>query len=217
MTFRNRTDARSRLAEALDPYRGSGALVLGIPRGGAEVAYIAARALLLKFTILVVRKLPFPDNPEAGFGAVAEDGTVYLVPGASHGLPQDVVARIAREQRAEIVRRIDALRGGRSLPDIRGRHVILVDDGIAMGSTTQAALWCCRNRGAGTITVAAPVASPAARRSLDASADETVVLSSPPSFRAVAEAYETWYDVPDREVVAIMSEAQASGILANPD
>lgn len=102
------------------------------------------------------------------------------------------------------------LRGKEALPDIQGRHVILVDDGIAMGSTMQVAVLCCRNLKADSITVAAPVASPTARRLLTATADEVVTLLSPYGFQAVADYYENWYDVSDEEVVEILSSMRTT-------
>jgi putative phosphoribosyl transferase len=209
--FRDREEAGKQLGTALSRYKRTGSLVLGIPRGGAEVAWQVALALASEFSILVVRKLPFPDNPESGFGAIAEDGTVYLHPVAHRDVPRGLVERIVREQREEVLRRVRILRANRPLPDLRGRHVILVDDGIAMGSTTRAAVECCRNLGARRVIVAAPVASPHAIAALREVADEVVVLLAPPFFRAVAEIYAHWYDVPDTEVVAILEKAWSAG------
>ncbi|MFO7871455.1 MAG: phosphoribosyltransferase family protein [Kiritimatiellia bacterium] len=212
--FNDRTDAGSALAGQLRSHAEKSSLVLGIPRGGVEVGYRVAKDLDLQFSIIMVRKLPFPDNPEAGFGAIAEDGSVYMHPLA--GVPKSTADGVAREQRAEVSRRISALRQGRSLPDLKDRHVILVDDGIAMGSTTQAALMCCRGNKAARVTVAAPVASPDARAALEETADDVVVVLKPSFFRAVADYYRHWYDVPDAEVIDIMSEADSAGLLAKP-
>jgi predicted phosphoribosyltransferase len=165
--FHDRTDAGKRLAEALKRYEGTGALILGIPRGGVEVACQVAKVLALEFSILIVRKLPFPDSPESSFGAIAEDGSLYLVPDTAWILAQNLVDRIVEQQQAEVVRRVRVLHGGRTLPDLRNRHVIVVDDGIAMGSTMQAAVLCCQNLGASYVTVASPVASPKAKIEVD--------------------------------------------------
>jgi predicted phosphoribosyltransferase len=212
--FQNRTDAGRQLGVALSQYHATHSIVLAIPRGGVEVAHQVAKSLKLSLSLVVVRKLPFPDNPEAGFGALAEDGSLYFLPGANQRLPQSVILNTVQEQQTEVARRVKVLRGGDPLPELRQRHVILVDDGIAMGSTTQAAVKCCRGLGARRVTVAAPVASPEARTSLEASADEVVVLLCPPFFRAVAEFYRDWYDVPDQEVIGIMADARQSGLLA---
>jgi putative phosphoribosyl transferase len=214
--FDDRTDAGKRLAEALGQYEGTAPIILGIPRGGVEVAYQAAKALALSFSIIVVRKLPFPDSPESGFGAVAEDGSLVIIPNARWMVSQAQVDRIVEQQQEEVARRIRILRNGRPLPDLKGRHIILIDDGIAMGSTTRAAVVCCRNFGASRVTVAAPAASPNACAALEASTDEVIVLESPPGFRAVADFYRKWYDVSDEEVVAVMADAERSGLLALP-
>jgi putative phosphoribosyl transferase len=168
------------MGAALKHSAGKDVLILGIPRGGVEVGCQVAEELSAEFSMLVVRKLPFPDNPESGFGAIAEDGSVYLHPEAASWLSPKDIDFIVHEQKKEIIRRIRVLRSGSPLPDMKGRHVILVDDGIAMGSTMQAAVMCCRNLKAKKITVAAPVASPNAVRLAAASADEVVTLLLPP-------------------------------------
>jgi len=204
--FKDRTDAGLRLARRLEKYRGRGVLVLAIPRGGAQVGYPVARHLRADFSLLVSRKLPFPEEPEAGFGAVAEDGSLYLVPNARLWLDEDEIERIKEEQVLEILRRVKVLRGGRPLPPISGKTVILVDDGLAVGSTMKAAVLLCRGQKAARIVVAAPVAGGEAARELESMADEVVVLETPQNFRAVAQVYEEWRDLSDEEVIRIMKE-----------
>ena len=206
--FRDRRDAGQKLGEALDHYKRCDGVVLAIPRGGVEVGYYVAEHLELPLSIIVVRKLPLPANPEAGFGAIAEDGSVFFVERFAGSLSPAVVRRIIKKQRHEIQRRIEVLRGGKPLPAIGGKIAILVDDGIAMGSTMRAAVELCRTRKAGMIVVAAPVASPAAAAEFAAIADEAVILEEPPFFRAVAETYENWYDVPDDEVIRVLQKAR---------
>ncbi len=205
--FRDRADAGQKLGEALDRYKGCDGIVLAIPRGGVEVGYYVAEHLELPLSIIVVRKLPFPANPEAGFGAVAEDGSVFLAERFHGSLPPAVIRRIIKKQRHEIQRRIEVLRDGKPIPAITGKTVILVDDGIAMGSTMQAAVTLCGSRKAKKIVVAAPVAGPATAAEFATIVDEVVILEKPPFFRAVAESYENWYDVPDDEVVRVMQRA----------
>ncbi|MFO7535022.1 MAG: phosphoribosyltransferase family protein [Kiritimatiellia bacterium] len=207
--FQDRADAGERLGEALIQYRDSGAIVLGIPRGGVEVGFVVAEALDAVFSVLVVHKLPFLDNAEAGFGAVAEDGSVFFMPQYRSVLHPVEVKRIIREQEAEVIRRVKKFRPEQPMPDLAGRHVIVVDDGIAMGSTTRAAVMCCRNKGAGKVTVAAPVASPDAVRLLREAADELVVLLVPPFFQAVAEFYEDWHDCTDQEAMKWVNRVRA--------
>lgn len=206
--FDDRRDAGQRLGRALIHYRGKKALVLAIPRGGVEVGYYVAEHLGLPLSIVIVRKLPFPDNPEAGFGAVAEDGSTFFVDRARIQVPPPVVEKIVEEQRLEVQRRIDALRKGKPLPKITGRTAILVDDGIAMGSTMRAAIMLCRNRKARTVVVAAPVSGRTMFTELTHLADDVVVLERPSAFRAVAQVYRNWYDVGDDEVIRILRRSE---------
>ena len=204
MRFTDRADAGRQLGQALLPYAAENPLVLAIPRGGTEVGYEVAKALDADFDLLIARKLPFPDNPESGFGAIAEDGSLYIIPYYAEILDPRLIEAIVEEQKREIVRRIERLRGGRPVTPPEGRTVILVDDGIAMGSTMRAALAFCRHRNAAKVVVAAPVAGPRTAAEFREIADDVVILSTPPWFRAVAEAYENWYDVSDEEVLEIM-------------
>ncbi len=204
--FRDRRVAGEQLAQALDRYRDKNVLVLAIPRGGVEVGSRVASYLNADFSIIVTRKLPFPDNPEAGFGAIAEDGSTFMIEGAERWVPEPVIEAVKREQIREIERRKRILRGDRPLPEVEGRTVILVDDGIAMGSTMAASIASCRNRRAEWIVAAAPVAGPETVAWLQDAADEVVVLETPKFFRAVAESYRNWYNVPDREVIEILEQ-----------
>ena len=202
--FINRQDAGEQLARTLDRYRGQNPLVLAIPRGGVEIGYQVATHLDADFSILISCKLPFPDNPEAGFGAIAEDGTTFIFPSHAAHLPPYLVDDIVQEQKAEIERRVEVLRGGQPLPPIAGRTVILVDDGIAMGSTMRASIAMLKNQAAARIAVAVPVTSERVKREIAATVDDVAVLATPPYFRAVAQVYRNWYDVSDSEVLAIM-------------
>ncbi len=203
--FRDREDAGKKLAAALESFKGKGVLVAAIPRGGVEVGYQVARYLHADFTILVARKLPYPDNPEAGFGALAEDGSTIILKEASLWMPDEKIKQIILAQSREIKRRVQVLRAGKPLPEIKGKTVILVDDGLAMGSTMRAAIELCRKRKAGKIVVAVPVAGSRIVQDIDRLVDETVILEVPDFFRAVAQVYLRWYDVQDEEVLEIMS------------
>ncbi len=211
--FKDRRDAGQQLARKLEPYRVEDPVVLAVPRGGVEGGYRVAKYLDADFSLLIARKLPYPDQPEAGFGAVAENGSAVIVEGARRWVSEETIKETIQEQRQEIVRRAAVLREGEPLPDLEGRTVILVDDGIAMGSTMRAATKCCRHEKAGKVVVAVPVASREVAEQLggerDAPVDEIVVLEQPRFFRAVAQVYERWYDVPDSEVVVIMKRWRA--------
>jgi len=204
--FKNRKDAGDKLAQALESYREENPVILAIPRGGVEVGLQVSKRLGADFSLVIARKLPFPDNPEAGFGAIAENGSTVLLENAGYWLAGETIDRIKKDQIAEIERRINALRGGNPLPDIAGRTVILIDDGIAMGSTMRVAIELCRNRKAGKVVVAVPVAGKDVADAIAKEADELVVLNIPSHFRAVAQAYENWYDVSDEEVLDLLRE-----------
>ncbi|MBN2365313.1 MAG: phosphoribosyltransferase, partial [Calditrichaeota bacterium] len=161
----------------------------------------------LDFSILVSRKLPIPDNPEAGFGAVAEDGSLFIIEDVSRWIPEDMIGKIVEEQKRVILKRISDLRQNRRFPEIVGRTVILTDDGIAMGSTMRAAVEMCRNKKAGRIVVAVPVSGTSTAKEIAGLVDEMIVLETPPNFRAVAQAYRNWHDVTDQEVMDYIGEA----------
>ncbi|MFH1208693.1 MAG: phosphoribosyltransferase family protein [Candidatus Omnitrophota bacterium] len=202
--FEDRKDAGERLALALAKYKDQDVTVLGIPRGGVEVGYYVARSLNAHFSMVVSRKLPLLNDPEAGFGAIAEDGSTFLIERAAQWVSEKEIQAIQEAQKLEIIRRVRTLRKGRPLPVLKDRTVILVDDGIAMGATMRAAILLCRNKQAKKIVVAAPVAGEDVAAEIAEIVDELVVLETPVLFRAVAQVYRYWDDVPDSEVLAIM-------------
>jgi predicted phosphoribosyltransferase len=202
--FDDRTDAGKKLAKALEKYKGQGVLVLAIPRGGVEVAYQVARYLEADLSIIVSRKLPTPGNPESGFGAIAEDGSLFIWEHAKLCYSKETIAKIIEQQGQEIKRRIEVLRKGKPLPEIKDKTVILVDDGIAMGSTMRTSIMLCKKQEAKKIIVATPVSGVNTAEQIGSMVDEVVILEKPPFFQAVAQVYENWYDVSDEEVLKIM-------------
>jgi predicted phosphoribosyltransferase len=208
LVFDDRTEAGIKLGEALVKHAGPGTIILAIPKGGVRVGFEAARALGVSFSLIISRKLPLPWNPEGGFGAVAEDGSTWLMPGHERLVAPEVVEETIAAQKEEIRRRIQVLRGGRDLPDLKDRTVILVDDGIAVGSTMRASVACCRNLGAARIVVAVPVTGSDTAREMKKIADDVVILEMPSYFRAVAQVYLNWYDVSDEEVLQVLKEAE---------
>ena len=210
--FEDRKDAGKKLAKALKKYRNKEVLVLAIPKGGVEVAYQIAKYLNADFSLLISRKLPYPYNPEAGFGAIAEDGSTFIFEDAAMELSKEQINKIKEEQKQEIKRRIKILRKGKPLPKISGRIVILIDDGLAMGSTMKAAIMLCRKRKAKKIIVAVPVSGKNVEKETEKIADEIIVLEKPEFFQAVAQVYRNWYDVSDEEVIGIMKEWEFSNI-----
>lgn len=199
--FKDRKDAGQKLAVALQTYKAEVPLVLAIPRGGVELGYEISQALDTDFSLLICRKLPFPHNTESGFGAIAEDGSLYINELAASSVSDKEVEQIIAEQKLEIKRRIQTLRKEMSLPLIKGRTVILVDDGIAMGSTMHVAVELCKKAKAKKIIVAVPVAGRTSIEKFSNMVDEMIVLESPVPFYAVAQVYENWYDVSDEEVL----------------
>ena len=205
--FYDRKDAGEKLAKALEKYKDrDDVVVLAIPRGGVEVGLEVAKYLRSDFSMIICRKLPYLDNPESGFGAICEDGSLFINPYAPYVPSEDEIYKILLSQKKEIERRVKILRKNRPLPDLKNKIVILVDDGIAMGSTMRAAIDCVKNKGAKKVVVAAPVAG---RRSIDyfsKLADDVVVLESPANFYAVAQVYANWYDVSDEEVLELLNK-----------
>jgi predicted phosphoribosyltransferase len=208
--FEDRREAGRKLGKALDKYRGENVIVLAVPKGGVEVGCQAAKYLEADFSLIVIRKLPFPDNPESGFGAVAEDGSSFIYEQFASFYPEQTVQKIIEEQKREIERRIHVLRKGSPLPELKDRTVVVIDDGIAMGSTMRASIKLCQNKGAKKIVVASPVAGREVAATIGQMVDEIVILEKPAFFRAVAQVYRNWYDVSDQEVITIMENYQAS-------
>ena len=207
--FSDRKDAGEKLAEALQAYKDKKALVLAIPKGGVEVGYQVAKALNADFSIIITRKLPYPDNPEAGFGAVAEDGSTFIFEDTRRWfVTDDLISKILEQQKQEIERRIEVLRQGKPLPEVADKIVLLVDDGIAMGSTMRASIALCKNQKAEKIVVGVPVAGKRVVAELSELVDEIVVVETPPFFRAVAQVYRNWYDVSDQEAIEILQKWQ---------
>lgn len=189
--FKDRKDSDQKLAVALQTYKEKDHLVFAIPRGGVELGYEVFKVVDADFSLLICRKLPFPFNTESGFGAMAEDSSLYINELAAASVSHKEIEQIIIHQRLEIKKRIQTLRGRKPLPSIKGRSVILVDDGIAMGSTMHIAVELCRKKGAKRIIVAVGVASLQAIEKYSQIADKVVVLESPVNFYAVVKVYKT--------------------------
>lgn len=202
--FRNREDAANKLGMALEKYRKAHPLVLGIPRGGIEVGYHVARHLNCDFDAIIVRKLGYPQQPEAAFGALAEDGSLYLDPWSNKYLTKETIEKVISSEQKEIQRRIQAYREGKQLPKMKGRIVILVDDGIATGATVFAAINMCRKLQFEKLVVAAPVSGVRQIEKLETKADDVIVLDTKAHFLAVSQGYQQFENLSDREVIHFM-------------
>ena len=213
MMFRNREEAGRLLAQALVEYAGRPDLVvLGLPRGGVPVARIVADFLGAPMDVFLVRKLGVPWQPELAFGAIAETpGTDPPVRVIDQGLVKEcaitprVIDEITAREQHEIDRRSRLYRGTCSLVDIQGKEIIIVDDGLATGSTMLAAVRALRHQGAKRIVVAVPVGPPSTCDAMRREADEVVCLSCPKPFEAVGAWYEDFTQVTDREVQDALS------------
>lgn len=206
MIFRDRREAGWQLAAALAAYRDRKPFVLAIPRGGAVVGYEVAVALAAPLDVIVPRKLRAPFNPELAIGAVAHDGSVYLDAPLISSLRvsdeylQDEVA----QQTEEVRRRMRSYRGDRPPPMLVGTTAIVVDDGIATGSTMIVALRAVRAMRPQRVVAAIPVAPPEGVSRLREEADDVICLATPPMFYAVGQFYEDFGQTSDDEVVALL-------------
>jgi len=215
MIFENRAHAGKELAHFLEPkYKHLNPLVIGIPRGGVEVAYYVARQLKAELLVVISKKLPFPGRSEYGFGAVTEDHSVYISEQGKDGLSPEVINDIAEKQILEIQRRIEKYRHGKPLPDMKGRTVIVVDDGIATGVTLVPVIALCKKRKADKIVIAAPVSGTRFDKNLK-EADEIEVLVQPPQFYAVGQAYEKFGDFTDEELMQLLVKAETEKEVKN--
>jgi len=216
MRFRDRTHAGRVLGEALrDQYAGRrNLLVLGLPRGGVPVAFEVARALDAPLDVFVVRKLGVPGHEELAMGAIASGGTRVLneTVVAALGLGEQEIARAAAVERDELERRERAYRDDRGPVEASGRTVILVDDGLATGSTMRAAALALRAQGPERLVVAVPVAAQQTCDELRDDADEVVCVVTPEPFYAVGAWYEDFAPTPDEEVRRLLAAAAASPV-----
>jgi putative phosphoribosyl transferase len=182
-------------------------VVLALPRGGVAVAKQVAAVLGVPMNVIVTRKIGYPRQPELGVGAIAEGlgTTVYdadLLVRLSLS-PADLAPVVAAEQ-AELARRVQVYRGGRPLPQVAGRCVIVVDDGLATGATARAALRSLRAAGAAYLVLAVPVAAPAAAEEMRAEADRVITLATPRRFRSVGQWYTSFGQLTDADVLALL-------------
>jgi putative phosphoribosyl transferase len=210
--FRDRVEAGQLLAERLGGYANQPeVLVLGLPRGGVPVAAEVARKLHAPLDVFVVRKLGVPGQEELAMGAIATGGIRVLNPEVVEPLriPDDVIAAVAVDEQRELMRRERAYRDDLPAPDVAGKTVIVVDDGIATGSTMLAAVAALRKLKAGRIVVAAPAVAPTTYYEMESAADEVVAVIVPSYFRGVGEWYEDFSQTTDEEVRQILAQADA--------
>ncbi|MFJ8748486.1 phosphoribosyltransferase family protein [Streptomyces sp. NPDC102441] len=217
MLFTDRTDAGRQLAAALRHLERRDPVVLGLPRGGVPVAYEVAQALGAPLDVIVVRKLGVPYHPELGFGAIGEGGVKVISDEIVRhaGVREKDLEAVEHAEEAELLRRAHAYREGRPRLPLKGRAVVVVDDGVATGATARAACRVVRAQGAAHVVLAVPVASPDVAARLREDVDEIVCLSTPDLFSAVGEWYRDFSQTSDEEVVSLL--ARASGGVATAE
>lgn len=209
LPFADRTEAGELLADQLaELHLPADTIVLGLPRGGVAVAAVVARRLNWLLDVIVARKLGAPGNPELAVGAAAPDGTTIIEPWAREmGLSNDYLAAEAERQIAAAREREAAIRRGRPAPDLAGRTVVIVDDGVATGASTHAAIQVARAQGAAKVVLAVPVIVPQTADWLAELADEVVAVAAPDWLGAIGMAYVRFDQVSDEEVVGLLSDS----------
>lgn len=210
--FQDRTEAGQLLAERLVHYANRpGVIVLGLPRGGVPVAFEVARALRAPLDVFVVRKLGTPGQPELAMGAIASGGVRVLNEEVVRGLaiPMEVIDEAAAEEGQELRRRELAYRGSYSEPEVRGKTVLLIDDGVATGSTLRAAIRALRAQRPARLVVGVPTAARSTYYELQPEVDEFVALMTPEPFYGVGQWYEDFGQTSDAEVTALLERARA--------
>ncbi|WBP86002.1 phosphoribosyltransferase [Kitasatospora cathayae] len=211
--FTDRTDAGRRLAARLAHLAGPDTVVVALPRGGVPVAAEVASALGAPLDICVIRKLGVPYQPELAMGAIGEDGVRVLNEQILRlaGVGDEQLAQVEQRERTELARRARRYRGDRPATDLRGRTVLVVDDGIATGSTAKAACRIVRARGAARVVLAVPVAPRDWTDRLSEVADELVCVDTPSPFFAIGEFYADFSQTGDEEVLRLLAEARGEG------
>jgi len=214
--FKNRTDAGRRLADALRAYgHRADVAVLALPRGGVPVAATVAVALAAPLDVFTVRKLGVPGHREVAMGAIASGGARVLDYGliSDLGLTEAAVGRVVAEEERELARREQLYRAGRGPLIVSGLIAILVDDGLATGSTMRVAVEAIRELGPSRVVVAVPVGSAEACRRVARVADEVICPRVPPQFVAVGQWYENFSETSDAEVTALLHARAATALM----
>lgn len=209
MRFRDRREAGTLLAEELTFLKGrEDVIVLAIPRGGVVVGYEVAKSLEVPLSVYITRKIGAPSNPELAIGALASDGSVVLDEGIIRQLAvsSEYVGEEKARQQREIERRLAKYSGGRPLPELEGKVVVLVDDGVATGATMLATIRALQRRELAQLILAIPVGPPDTVEQLSREVDMTICLSAPPFFWAVGEFYDIFDQTSDEEVTSLLAK-----------
>jgi len=210
MRFQDREHAGRLLAAKLEAFRSERPIVLGLTSGGIPVAFEVARLLEAPLEAVVVRKLGAPGRSELTLGAIAEGGETFVNPLILReaGLPEESAARLAEDEVAELTRRVRLYRGGRPLPHVADRTVLVVDDGVATGASARAAGRAVRQRKARRVVLAAPVIASAVEPELRPDFDEVIALEVPARLGAIGDWYEQFAKVSDDDVLKYLRRAE---------
>jgi putative phosphoribosyl transferase len=210
--FKDRRDAGRALAPEVRRCGLKNPIILGLPRGGLPVAFEVAAELGAPLDTIIVRKLGAPFQPELAIGAIASGGVRVLnedVLAIAAGVDDETIEKIVARETTELRRREQQYRGDHPYPDLQGRDVVLVDDGIATGATMWAAIEAVQSMGPSSITVAVPTASKSSLRKLSTMVDNVVCLESPESFYAVGQFYREFGQTTDDEVRELLQQARS--------
>jgi len=207
--FLDRLEAGKRLSNALKAHVDKNGIVLAIPRGGVVVGNVVARTLSLRLDVIIPRKIGAPGNSELAIGAMTEDGTIILDERLLKMLQvsRQYVKEESERQRLEIERRLKLYRGDKPYPSLKNREVIIVDDGIATGSTMKAALASVRKKGAKKIIIAVPIGPESTIKELEKQADKVVCLYTPEPFYAIGQFYDEFDQTTDEEVKSLLKNS----------
>ncbi|HEY9687015.1 MAG TPA: phosphoribosyltransferase [Coleofasciculaceae cyanobacterium] len=218
MHFEDRTDAGKQLAKALKGYRTENMIVLALPRGGVPVGYEVAQALNVPLDVLVVRKLGVPGQDELAMGAIGPGGVVVLNEEVIRMLqiPPETIDRIIAKQYTEIERRLQSFRGDRPFPNLNGKTVVIVDDGLATGSTALAAVQTVLTQNPTKVILAVPVCAPESAARLRPSINDLICLEQPPDFMAVGYWYRDFRQTTDTEVTELLNNLWQSEQACTP-
>ena len=207
--FDDRYDAGNSLADELMKYKDENAVILALPRGGVPLGFQVARSLKAPLSVLVSRKVGAPGHEEFGIGAIAEEDTLYLDEDTidSMRIDTDAITKTIDKEKAELRRRVEVYRDNQSIPSLKNKTVILVDDGLATGGTAKAAIEALKKLEAGKIVFAVPVCAKQSANEIVELVDEMICLHSPRNLRAIGLYYDDFGQTTDEEVVRLLQKA----------
>ncbi len=209
MLFKDRTDAGKQLAQQLLKYKNENPYLFALARGGVPVAHEISKELRLPLDVIVVRKLSFPMAKEQGFGAIAPGNNTVLNSGMVRlsGLNPEEIEVIKNHEEIILIRRLHCYRGSNSMPDLRNKSIILIDDGIATGSTAKAAIQYAKTFKPKKIIMATPVCAVETLNDIKAEVNDVIYLAAPLDFQSVSQWYEEFPQVTDQEVISLLKKS----------